>query len=145
MKFKKTYSFAFLLTFYLTLIVLVFGVGSYLLYDKLGILSVILLTVLLFLIFFFLIQYRVEHFIYRRVRKIYNDVSLLDLDDLQRKSVTTDMETLSKSLQKFAEGKRIEIQNLIEKDSFRRDFLGKCCSRIKNTLIYCSRVYFNLN
>ena len=81
-----------------------------------------------------MIQYRVEHFIYRRVRKIYKDVSLLDIEDLHRQSVTTDIETLSQSLQKFAEGKRIEIQNLIEKDSFRRDFLGNVAHELKTPL-----------
>jgi len=88
----------------------------------------------LLIISFFIIQYRVEHFIYRRVRKIYDDVSLLQIEDLKRKSVTTDMETLSKSLQKFAEGKRIEIQNLTERDSFRRDFLGNVAHELKTPL-----------
>ena len=44
------------------------------------------------------------------------------------------METLSKSLQKFTEGKRIEIQNLIEKDSFRREFLGNVAHELKTPL-----------
>ncbi|MBL4904934.1 MAG: sensor histidine kinase, partial [Flavobacteriaceae bacterium] len=66
--------------------------------------------------------------------KIYKDVSLLDIEDLHRQSVTTDIETLSQSLQKFAEGKRIEIQNLIEKDSFRRDFLGNVAHELKTPL-----------
>ena len=88
----------------------------------------------LFVVFFFVIQYRVEYFIYRRVRKIYDDVSLLEIEDLQRQSVTTDMETLSKSVQKFAEGKRIEIKNLTERDSFRRDFLGNVAHELKTPL-----------
>ena len=86
------------------------------------------------LITFFIFQYRVEYFIYRRVSKIYEDVSLLEIEDLKRKSVTTDMETLSKSVQKFAEGKRIEIQNLTERDSFRRDFLGNVAHELKTPL-----------
>ena len=44
------------------------------------------------------------------------------------------METLSKSVQKFAEGKRIEIQNLTERDSFRRDFLGNVAHELKTPL-----------
>ena len=88
----------------------------------------------LLILSFFIIQYRVEYFIYRRVRKIYDDVSLLETEDLKRKSVTTDMETLSKSVQKFAEGKRIEIQNLTERDSFRRDFLGNVAHELKTPL-----------
>jgi two-component system phosphate regulon sensor histidine kinase PhoR len=44
------------------------------------------------------------------------------------------METLSKSVQKFAEGKRIEIENLTDRDSFRRDFLGNVAHEIKTPL-----------
>ena len=44
------------------------------------------------------------------------------------------METLSKSVQRFAEGKRIEIQNLTERDSFRRDFLGNVAHELKTPL-----------
>jgi two-component system phosphate regulon sensor histidine kinase PhoR len=133
-KFKKTYSFAFISALYLLLLVIVVSSISYLLYNQFGFTIAILAVVLLFILFFFVIQYRVEYFIYRRVRKIYDDVSLLEIEDLQRRSVTTDMETLSKSVQKFAEGKRIEIQNLTERDSFRRDFLGNVSHELKTPL-----------
>ena len=134
MKFKKTYSFAFISALYLTIITTVVVLITYFLFEKFGLTITIGSVVLLFVLFFFIIQYRVEYFIYRRVRKIYNDVSLLEIEDLQRQSVTTDMETLSKSVQKFAEGKRIEIQNLTERDSFRRDFLGNVAHELKTPL-----------
>jgi len=133
-KFKKTYSFAFLSALYLTLLAVLISVVSYFLYNAIGFAATIIAVLILFILSFFIIQYRVEYFIYRRVRKIYNDVSLLDIDDLHRQSVTTDMETLSESVQKFAEGKRIEIQNLIEKDSFRREFLGNVAHELKTPL-----------
>ena len=134
MKFKKTYSFAFISALYLTILSICIALISYFLFEKFGVLITIVSVLLLFIIFFFVIQYRVEYFIYRRVRKIYDDVSLLEIEDLQRESVTTDMETLSKSVQKFAEGKRIEIQNLTERDSFRRDFLGNVAHELKTPL-----------
>lgn len=134
MKFKKTYSFAFLSALYLTMLAVLISVISYFLYNAIGFVATIIAVLILFILSFFIIQYRVEYFIYRRVRKIYNDVSLLDIDDLHRQSVTTDMETLSKSVQEFAEGKRIEIQNLIEKDSFRREFLGNVAHELKTPL-----------
>lgn len=134
MKFKKTYSFAFISALYLLFLVIVVSSISYLLYNKFGFAAAVIAVVLLFVLFFFVIQYRVEYFIYRRVRKIYDDVSLLEIENLQRRSVTTDMETLSKSVQKFAEGKRIEIQNLTERDSFRRDFLGNVSHELKTPL-----------
>ncbi len=134
MKFKKTYSFAFISALYLTILTAVIALITYFFFEKFGMAITLVSVVLLFVVFFFVIQYRVEYFIYRRVRKIYDDVSLLEIEDLQRQSVTTDMETLSKSVQKFAEGKRIEIQNLTERDSFRRDFLGNVAHELKTPL-----------
>ena len=134
MKIKKTYSFAFVTTCYLALLTASIALLAYFLFESFGLITCILSVILLFAVFFFVIQYRVEYFIFRRVKKIYEDVSLLEIEDLQRKSVTTDMETLSKSVQKFAEGKRIEIQNLTERDSFRRDFLGNVAHELKTPL-----------
>ena len=134
MKIKKTYSFAFVSALYLTLVVLFTGGTSFFLYQKIGSWSLLFAFIAFLIITFFIIQYRVEYFIYSRVRKIYKDVSLLKVQDLTRNAVTTDMETLSKSVQDFAEGKRIEIQNLTERDSFRKDFLGNVAHELKTPL-----------
>ena len=90
--------------------------------KNLGFGSIIISIIALFIISFFIIQYRAEHFIYRRLRKIYQEVSILNVNDLKRESATTDIDKLSKSMQKFVEGKRLEIKSLTERDSFRRDF-----------------------
>ena len=134
MKLKKTYSFALISALYIALLVIVVDVLSYFLYQEFGFWVLLIAVISLLIVSFFIIQFRVEYFIYRRVRKIYEDVSLLEIEDLKRKSVTTDMETLSKSVQKFAEGKRIEIQNLTARDSFRKDFLGNVAHELKTPL-----------
>lgn len=135
MKLKKTYSYALWSAIYLTLLSVVIGGISYIMYSKqFGINSIVIAILVLFLISFFIIQYRAEHFIYRRLKKIYEDVSILDVNDLKRESTTTDIEKLSKSMQKFVEGKRLEIKNLTERDSFRRDFLGNVAHELKTPL-----------
>ena len=135
MKLKKTYSYALWSAIYLTLLSVAIGGLSYIMYSKqFGINSVVIAILVLFLISFFIIQYRAEHFIYRRLKKIYEDVSILDVNDLKRESTTTDIEKLSKSMQKFVEGKRLEIKNLTERDSFRRDFLGNVAHELKTPL-----------
>ncbi|WP_369048207.1 sensor histidine kinase [Tenacibaculum sp. UWU-22] len=134
MSLKKTYIFAFKSSIYITLFSLIIAFLAYYLFKSIDFYIIFILGFSVFIISFFIIQYRVEHFIYRRVKKIYADFSLLDSDKLQRKSITTNMETLTKSVQEFVEGKQIEIKNLTERDSFRRDFLGNVAHELKTPL-----------
>ena len=135
MKLKRTYSYALWSAFYLTILFVGIGTLSYYFLIKfLGILSVVLSVITLFIISFFIIQYRAEHFIYRRLRKIYEEVSVLDITDLKSDSVTTDIEKLSKRMKKFVEGKLLEIKDLTERDSFRKDFLGNVAHELKTPL-----------
>ncbi len=135
MRLKKTYSYALLSALYLTLLAVIIGSISYYIISKnLGIGNIIIAIILLFLISFFIIQYRAEHFIYRRLKKIYQEVSILNVNDLKRESATTDIDKLSKSMQKFVEGKRLEIKSLTDRDSFRRDFLGNVAHELKTPL-----------
>tara|TARA_R110002126_G_scaffold264475_2_gene407553 strand:- start:35710 stop:36750 length:1041 start_codon:yes stop_codon:yes gene_type:complete len=135
LKLKKTYSYAFWSAIYLTLLSVAISVISYFVISKhLGFSTIVISTLILFLISFFIIQYRAEHFIYRRLKKLYQEVSILDVNDLKRESATTDIDKLSKRMQKFVEGKRLEIENLTELDSFRRDFLGNVAHELKTPL-----------
>ncbi|GEC78554.1 two-component sensor histidine kinase [Flavobacterium aquatile] len=83
---------------------------------------------------FFVLQYRVEHFIYRRVKKIYDDVSLLDSSTLRTQSITTDMATLTKEVKKFATDKKLEIENLKVREEYRREFMGNVSHELKTPL-----------
>ncbi|WP_088324531.1 sensor histidine kinase [Polaribacter tangerinus] len=135
MKLKKTYSYALWSALYLTVLSVVIATISYFfLLDYLGLSTLIIAIIVLFIISFFIIQYRAEHFIYRRLKKIYEEVSILNVADLRRDSVTTDIDKLSKRMQKYVEGKRLEIKSLTERDSFRRDFLGNVAHELKTPL-----------
>ncbi|MGK0422316.1 MAG: two-component system phosphate regulon sensor histidine kinase PhoR, partial [Polaribacter sp.] len=70
----------------------------------------------------------------RRLKRIYEDVSILDVNDLRKESVTTDIDKLSKRMQTYVEGKGLEIKSLTERDSFRRDFLGNVAHELKTPL-----------
>jgi len=135
MKIKKTYSYALWSAIYLTILAVAIATISYLFIEKnLGIGPVLICILVLFVISFTIIQYRAEHFIYRRLKKIYEDVSILDVNDLRRESVTTDIDKLSKRMQTYVEGKGLEIKSLTERDSFRRDFLGNVAHELKTPL-----------
>lgn len=135
MKFKRTYAYAFWSAFYLTLFAIIISLVSYFfLIGYLGNFTIIIAILSLFIVSFFLIQYRAEHFIYRRLKKIYNEVSILDVKNLKKDSTITDIENISKSMQEFVDGKRLEIKSLTERDSFRRDFLGNVAHELKTPL-----------
>lgn len=135
MKLKKTYSYALWSALYLTLLAVVISAITYfIILESFGYITIIFSIIILFIISFFITQYRAEHFIYRRLKKLYQEVSILNVNDLKRDSATTDIDKLSKSMQKFVEGKRLEIKSLTERDSFRRDFLGNVAHELKTPL-----------
>lgn len=120
---------------YLTTLAIAISLISYFIVSKhLGIGTVIVAVITLFIISFFIIQYRTEHFIYRRLKKLYEEVSILNINDLRRDSANTDIEKLSKSMQNYVEGKRLEIKDLTEIDLFRKDFLGNVAHELKTPL-----------
>lgn len=134
-KIKKTYNYAIISALYLTILAVIITAVSYsFFYHLLGVKTLIISGFLLFIGAFFVIQYRAEHFIYQRVKKIYQDISLLDVNDLSKDKVTTDVEGLTKSVQEYVEDKKEEIANLTERDSFRRDFLGNVAHELKTPL-----------
>ncbi|CAM1360411.1 sensor histidine kinase [Tenacibaculum xiamenense] len=135
MKLKKTYKYALWSAFYLTILSTVFSVLIYfLLYKHLGIVTFIAFGIIIFIISFFVIQIRAEHFIYQRIKKLYEDISFLDVNDLKRKKITTDVEAITKTVQEYVEGKSEEIADLTQRDSFRRDFLGNVAHELKTPL-----------
>lgn len=133
-RFKKTYKFAVKSALYVTLFILAtFGLFSYFFYQfHLGI--SLLFGLFVFVFAFFVIQYRVEHFIYRRVKKIYDDVSLLEQSSLRSQPITTDMATLTREVKKFAMDKKLEIEALKIREEYRREFLGNVSHELKTPL-----------
>jgi two-component system phosphate regulon sensor histidine kinase PhoR len=89
---------------------------------------------LVFVTSFFITQFRAKRFIYNRIKKIYDEVSILNEDEFSKEYATTDIDALSKSVQEYVQGKRIEIKNLTERDSFRKDFLGNVAHELKTPL-----------
>jgi len=132
--FRKTYKFAAitaaLVTIFLTLLWGVFfyfqeGVN----YWFLG-----LFFVLCYVISFFIIQYRVEKFIYNRVKQIYDNVKLLDASTFDRHQITTDMQTLTREVERFAESNKLEIETLKDRENYRREFMGNVSHELKTPL-----------
>ncbi len=133
-RFRKSYKFALrssiLITIVLTSLLAIFLNSK----DQLDWLVLGFDAFITFAICFIIIQVRVERFIYRRVKKIYDDVSLLESSSFSSKPVTTDMKTLIQEIEKFAEGKKIEIDTLKIREEYRKDFLGNVSHELKTPL-----------
>ncbi len=132
--FKKSYKFALKSSTYITL----FSFGVLYIFNyyflKVSLWYIVLYAIMLFIFSFFVLQFRVEHFIYRRVKKIYDDVSLLENASFRNQPVTTDMATLTKEVQKFAHDKKLEIETLKIREEYRREFLGNVSHELKTPL-----------
>ena len=133
-KFKKTYTFALVSTSYIA----VFSTGFLAIllwfFHEFSLSIILVFAVSIATFSFFVIQYRVERFIYRRVKKIYDDVSLLESTSFRSQPITTDMETLTKQVKKFATDKKLEIETLKVREEYRREFLGNISHELKTPL-----------
>jgi len=135
MKFKRTYKFAFKTAGFLFLSTIAFSIIVNLIFhQKFNGWAILLANFIFFCISFIIIQYRVERFIYKRIKKIVDDVSLFDANNLKKEKITTDMETLSKEVQKFAQDKSLEIELLKNREAYRREFLGNVSHELKTPL-----------
>lgn len=132
--FKKSYKFAFKSSLYITIFFVFVLLLYHFLEQPFGYFAIIPLAFLLFTFSFFVIQYRVERFIYKRVKKIYDDVSLLENTTFRNQPITTDMATLTQEVKKFARDKKLEIETLKIREEYRREFLGNVSHELKTPL-----------
>jgi len=133
-KFKKTYRFALVSTTYITFFSTGFLAVLLFFFNEFSLPIVLVFAASVGIFSFFVIQYRVERFIYRRVKKIYDDVSLLESTTFRSQPITTDMETLTKQVKKFATDKKLEIETLKVREEYRREFLGNVSHELKTPL-----------
>ena len=131
---KKSYKFAIktslYITFFLTLLMSVFlyylGIFT--------VLNVAIFAMVCYVFSFFIVQFRVERFIYRRVKQIYDDLTLLESTSLRKQPITTDMETLTQEIDKYAKDKKLEIETLKVREEYRKEFLGNVSHELKTPL-----------
>ena len=131
---KNTYKFAAISTLYITLFsTALVGLLMYFLAQFSW--QICFYFAFIMAIFSFLsVQYRVERYIYSKVKKIYSDVSLLESSTFRTQSVTTDMASLTQEVKQFATNKKLEIETLKVREEYRREFLGNISHELKTPL-----------
>ncbi|ALJ05883.1 histidine kinase [Pseudalgibacter alginicilyticus] len=133
-KFKKSYRFAIktslYITLFITLLMSVFLYGYY----TINVLVILIFAICCYFFSFLVIQYRVERFIYKRVKKIYDDLTLLESTSLTKGPITTDMNTLTQEIDKFARNKKLQIETLKVREKYRKEFFGNVSHELKTPL-----------
>nr|WP_185781988.1 ATP-binding protein [Croceivirga lutea] len=133
-KLVKSYRFALRSSFMIFILVIAMLIVFQLILNTFNWWATLGISLLVFVVSLIVIQVRVERFIYRRIKKIYDDFSLLESATFSSKPITTDMKTLTEELGKFAEDKKIEIDTLKIREEYRKDFLGNVSHELKTPL-----------
>ena len=131
---KKTYKFAGFTSLYIAIfLTLAMGVFFYVL-ETISYWYLVLFAIISFLFSFFVVKRRVEKFIYRKINKMHKEMAILDAASFGRDQITTDMETLTKQVRRFAQHKKLEIETLKIRESYRKEFLGNVSHELKTPL-----------
>ncbi|MEN8885036.1 MAG: ATP-binding protein [Winogradskyella sp.] len=130
---KKSYKFAVRTSLYVTLFTTLL-VSVFLWYYHTFNWQVVFFPIVCFVLCFIVVQYRVERFIYRRVKQIYDDLTLLESTTLRQQPITTDMGTLTREIDKYARDKKLEIETLKVREEYRKEYMGNISHELKTPL-----------
>jgi len=133
-KFKRSYKFALITSMLITAILTLFSSVFLYVFYALNSIQILIFAIGCFAISFFIIQYRVEHFIYKRIKKIYSDLTLLESSSFTRGQITTDMVTLRQEIEKYAKDKKLEIEAFKIREEYRKEFIGNVSHELKTPL-----------
>lgn len=131
---RKSYRFAFRSSLYIVIISISVLALLQWRFSSINWGILISAAIFFFIISFVTLQLRIEKFIYKRIKKIYDDVELLESSTILSYPVSTDMRTLTAEIEKFAKDKRIEIDTLKIREEYRKDFLGNVSHELKTPL-----------
>ena len=135
-KFKKSYKFALRTSLIISLTLLIIAIIALEFAGQLieAIPYLVVSVVIIFFLCFSIIQIRIENFIYKRIKKLYDDVSLLESASLTSKPIVTDMTTLTSEIERFAQKRKIELETLKIQEEYRKEFLGNISHELKTPL-----------
>ena len=133
-KFRKSYKFALKSALLITVLLTLFTSSLLYFFYSLDFWAILFFSGVSYLLSFIVIQYRVEQFIYKRVKKIYNDLTLLESSSFTKSQITTDMKTLTQDIDDFARNKKLEIEALKIREEYRKEFIGNVSHELKTPL-----------
>ena len=84
------------------------------------------------------LSFFVKFFLSRRIKEISNKLFSQDLNP--NKTITTDMDDLIDQIKQFDDKRKIELSEMREKETFRREFIGNLAHELK-TPLFTSQSY----
>ncbi len=131
---QKSYKFATASASLISLVMLGLALLLQAIYIEVYIGPSILFFVLAWVTTFLLIQLRLESYIFKRVKEVYDKVELIESSAIKSPRITTDMNTLIQELEHFAEVKKLEIETLKDRENYRKEFMGNISHELKTPL-----------
>ena len=104
----------------------------------------IIVSLSIFIISFLIIQYRIQSFLFKRFKELYQDLEMLDSPKINKSSVSTDMDSLMKKIEEFAKDKKIEIELLKSQEQYRKEFIGNVAHELKTPIFTIQGYISNL-
>jgi len=136
----KSYRFSLITSLLITDIVLLLTVGfAYAFTDTIlfSIDKTLVLTgcgLIIFMSVFFVLNYRIEKFIYKGIKQLYQDLEPEFRGEIQDILTADNMDSLLESLKELALKRNVELNSLKDQASFRREFLGNIAHELKTPL-----------
>lgn len=113
---------------------LVITVISFYFFLKISALTLALFFVVFFIFVYLVYHYQMKNFMNVQLKRVYES-SLFENEPYLKKDLDdTDLEAFIKKIKSFAENKHQEIEQLHDRDDFRRDFLGDVSHELKTPL-----------
>lgn len=133
-KTEESYRFAYRTAIFIIAILILLGAIVLQFTKETNWVFLLVIGILCFAVSVFVIQYRVEKFIYKKIKLIYDDVSLLESSSFDTQAITTDISSLTQEIEKLSQDRKIEIDTLKIREEYRKEFLGNVSHELKTPL-----------
>lgn len=136
----KSYRFSLITSLLITDIVLLLTVGfAYAFTDTIlfsidKTLVLIGCGLIIFMSVFFVLNYRIEKFIYKGIKQLYQDLEPEFRGEIHDILTAHNMDSLLESVKELALKRSVELNSLKDQASFRREFLGNIAHELKTPL-----------
>lgn len=110
----------------------------YLVYDQIGIISILFGVITVTALTYFIIYKTIDSFIYRKIKLIYKNIHRLkrgkNINESELKSQSDLLENVNKEVTEWAKMQKEEIQSLKTLEEYRRKFVGNVSHELKTPI-----------